>query len=250
MSYLLPALSAVIERRLLINYRLDPSVAAGMLPPGLRPQLVNGHSVAGVCLIRLGDMRPSWLPASLGWRAENAAHRIAVEWDDDSGVHQGVYIPVRHSASRIPVVVGGRLFPGVHRHARFTASETANRIRVELDASDLRVSADVAVVSEWRSRLFPTIDDASAFFRAGSTGWSPRRNSRELDGLTLDTEHWRVEPGRLLNVESSFFDALPRGSAQLDSVLVMRDVPITWRQPESPHFAAQPAERRVESSTT
>jgi hypothetical protein len=104
-------------------------------------------------------------------------------------------------------------------------------------------------VSEFRSRLFATVDDASAFFRAGSTGWSPRRNSDELDGLTLDTVHWKVEPGRLLNVESSFFDALPEGSARLDSVLVMRDVPITWRQPESPHFAARPAARRVESST-
>lgn len=247
MSYALPALSAMIERRLLINYRLDPSVAAGMLPPGLRPQLVDGSAVAGVCLIRLGDLRPSWMPQGIGWGAENAAHRIAVDWDGEGGVRHGVFIPVRHSASRIPVLVGGRLFPGVHRHARFTGAETANRIRVELEAADLRVSADVAVVSEWRSRLFSTIDDASAFFRAGSTGWSPRRGSDELDGLTLETDQWAVEPGRLLHVESSFFDAMPAGSAELDSVLVMRDVPIVWSQPESPQFAAHPSDRRVES---
>ena len=232
MTYLLPALSAVIERRLLINYRLDASVAADMLPEGLRPQVVDGSAVAGVCLIRLGGMRAPWMPAALGWGAENAAHRIAVEWDDEHGVQRGVYIPVRHSASRLPVLVGGCLFPGVHRHARFAGSETAHRIRVELEASDLQVSADVAVVSEWRSRLFATIDDASAFFRAGSTGWSPRRGSAELDGLTLETAQWSVEPGRLLHVESSFFDALPEGSAELDSVLVMRDVPITWSQPQ------------------
>jgi hypothetical protein len=231
-SYLLPTLTATIERRLLINYALDPSVAGGMLPPGLRPQLVNGSAVAGVCLIRLGDMRVPWMPRALGWGAENAAHRIAVEWDDDEGGRrQGVYIPVRHSASWLPVAVGGRLFPGVHRHARFTGSETASRIRVDLAAKDLRVSVDVAVVSEWRSRLFATVDDASAFFRAGSTGWSPRRDSAELDGLTLETEHWSVEPGRLLHVASSFFDALPEGSTRLDSVLVMRDVPIEWSVP-------------------
>jgi hypothetical protein len=231
MSYFLPSLTATIERRLLINYALDPSVAADLLPGGLRPQLVNGSAVAGVCLIRLGDMRTPWMPRALGWGAENAAHRIAVEWDDEGGTQRGVYIPVRHSASWVPVAVGGRLFPGVHRHARFTGSETANRIRVELSASDLRVSADVAVVSEWRSRLFPTVDDASEFFRAGSTGWSPRRGSEELDGLSLGTDRWAVEPGRLLNVESSFFDALPEGSARLDSVLVMRDVPIVWSVP-------------------
>ncbi|MBF4633708.1 DUF2071 domain-containing protein [Agreia pratensis] len=231
MSYFIPSMTAVIERRLLINYALDPEVAVGMLPPGFRPQLVDGSAVAGVCLIRLGDMRAPWMPRALGWGAENAAHRIAVEWDDDEGTQRGVYIPVRHSASWLPVAVGGRLFPGVHRHARFSGSETANRIRVELAASDVRVSADVAVVSEWRSRLFATVDDASEFFRAGSTGWSPRRDSGEFDGLTLETEKWKVEPGRLLNVESSFFDALPSGSARLDSVLVMRDVPIAWGVP-------------------
>ena len=231
MNYLVPALSAIIERRLLINYRLDPSVAETLLPEGLRPQLVDGSAVAGVCLIRLGSLRPEWMPAAIGWRAENAAHRIAVEWDDAGGTHQGVYIPVRHSASWLPVAVGGRFFPGVHRHASFTGSETPNRIRVDLSASDLRVSADVAVVEEWSSGLFPSVDDASAFFRAGSTGWSPRRRGAELHGLNLETNQWRVQPGRMLNVESSFFDALPEGSARFDSVLVMRDVPIAWGVP-------------------
>jgi hypothetical protein len=231
MNYLVPTLSAVIERRLLINYRLDPSVAETLLPEGLRPQLVDGSAVAGVCLIRLGSLRPEWMPATIGWRAENAAHRIAVEWDDDRGTQQGVYIPVRHSASWLPVAVGGRFFPGVHRHASFTGSETPNRIQVGLSASDLRVSADVAVVEEWSSGLFPSVDDASAFFREGSTGWSPRRRGAELDGLTLETSQWRVQPGRMLHVESSFFDALPEGSAHFDSVLVMRDVPIAWNQP-------------------
>ena len=67
MSYFFPSLTAVIERRLLINYALDPSVAADLLPRGLRPQLVNGSAVAGVCLIRLADMRTPWMPRALGW---------------------------------------------------------------------------------------------------------------------------------------------------------------------------------------
>ncbi|CAD5996286.1 DUF2071 domain-containing protein [Agreia sp. COWG] len=231
MSYVLPKLAAVIERRLLINYRLDASVATTLLPDGLRPQLVDGSAVAGVCLIRLGSLRPEWMPPALGWGGENAAHRIAVEWDDGHGTQLGVYIPVRHSASWLPVAVGGRVFPGVHRHARFDGHETPNRIRVALAAPDLHVSADVAVVTEFSSGLFPSIDAASEFFQAGSTGWSPKGRGAALDGLTLATDQWRVEPGRLLHVESSFFDQLPDGSAQLDSVLVMRDVPITWGVP-------------------
>jgi uncharacterized protein YqjF (DUF2071 family) len=74
-------MSSVIERRLLVNYRVDPEVAASLLPAPLRPQLLNGWAVAGICLIRLGRLRPSWAPRWAGMRTENAAHRVAVEWD-------------------------------------------------------------------------------------------------------------------------------------------------------------------------
>jgi hypothetical protein len=49
--------------------------------PPFRPQLVHGWAVAGICLIRLGRLRPSRVPSAVGLRSENAAHRIAVEWD-------------------------------------------------------------------------------------------------------------------------------------------------------------------------
>ena len=88
-----PVMSGLIERRLLVNYRVDPEVAARLLPEPLRPQLVAGSAVAGICLIRLGQMRPGGLPAWMGLRSENAAHRVAVEWDTRSGVESGVYIP-------------------------------------------------------------------------------------------------------------------------------------------------------------
>lgn len=239
----LPTLAATIERRLLINYRVDPAVAQSLLPASVRPQLVDGSAVAGICLLRLGALRPAWLTPRVGWGAENAAHRIAVEWDDEAGTHSGVYIPERHSASRLPVAVGGRLFPGVHTLARFVGSEqfdrseqfggseTGDRIRLTMTAPNATVRADVRVGTGWTSTLFGTLADASAFFQSGAVGWSPSRDGRRLEGLRLDTTAWAVQPGEALNVESSFFDALPDGSATLDSVLVMRNVPITWTVP-------------------
>ncbi|MBG6059372.1 hypothetical protein RCH16_002669 [Cryobacterium sp. MP_M5] len=233
----LPTLAATIERRLLINYRVDPAVAQSLLPASLRPQLVDGSAVAGICLLRLGALRPAWFTPPVGWGAENAAHRVAVEWDDAAGTHSGVYIPERHSASRLPVAVGGRLFPGVHTLARFHGSEqfdgpeSGDRIRLSMTAPNTTVRADVRVGTGWTSTLFETVADASAFFRNGAVGWSPSRDGRRLEGLRLDTTAWAVQPGEALTVESSFFDALPDGSATLDSMLVMRNVPITWTVP-------------------
>jgi uncharacterized protein YqjF (DUF2071 family) len=114
-----PAVSSVIERRLLVNYRVDPEVAASLLPAPLRLQLVNGWAVAGICLIRLGQLRPSWVPSWAGLRTENAAHRIAIEWDGVSGRQTGVYIPRGDSDSVVTFLVGGRLVPGEHHRASF-----------------------------------------------------------------------------------------------------------------------------------
>ena len=245
MTFHIPRLAANIERRLLINYRLDPAIAQSLLPPSLRPQLVNGSAVAGVCLIRLGALRPAWFGPALGWGAENAAHRIAVEWDTGSGVQSGVYVPIRHSASWVPVAVGGRLFPGVHHHATFATVETheveGDLIEVTLDAPDAHVRTAVRVTKDWQSLLFETMDAASAFFQSGAVGWSPSRNGSELEGLELATTQWRVEAGAAQQVESSFFDALPAGAAELDCVLVMRGVPVTWSIPR----VAQPSRRPV-----
>ncbi|MFX5956861.1 hypothetical protein ABTF01_20925, partial [Acinetobacter baumannii] len=64
---------ATIERRLLVNYCLDPDVARSMLPVGVRPQIVNDSAVAGVCLIRLHHLRPAILRRlEVGHTSENA----------------------------------------------------------------------------------------------------------------------------------------------------------------------------------
>ena len=53
-----PAIQAVMERRLLINYRIDPDLLASLLPDPFRPVLVGGYGIAGICLIRLGRADP------------------------------------------------------------------------------------------------------------------------------------------------------------------------------------------------
>ncbi|MCP3818581.1 DUF2071 domain-containing protein [Streptomyces sp. A3M-1-3] len=229
-----PRLSGVIERRLLVNYRVEPGMAAALLPAPLRPQLVRGWAVGGICLLRLGDTRPRWAPGGTGLRSENAAHRIAVEWDGPAGVETGVYIPRRDSGSRINVLAGGRVFPGEHGAAVFDVQETPDEVRIEYETRDgaTRVSAEARVVDELRgSVLFRGLDEASEFFRRGPKGFSATRTGLHLDGMELHADAWRVEATEIRSVRSSFFedpDRFPPGSALLDSALLMRNVPVRW----------------------
>jgi hypothetical protein len=229
-----PNLVGVVERRLLVNYRADPDVTARVLPAPLRPQLVNGWAVAGICLLRLGQLRPRAVPAILGTRSENAAHRIAVEWDTPDGIATGVYIPRRDTGSVVNVLVGGNLFPGTHHRAWFDVDESPAELRVGFTSADrgatVRVHARVADELTG-SHLFADAADASEFFRRGSVGYSVTAEEGCLDGLELRTDAWRVDPVEVVSARSSFFDdggLFPPGSATLDCALVMRDVPVTW----------------------
>jgi uncharacterized protein DUF2071 len=230
-----------------VNYRVDPEAIARVLPEPFRPQLVRDAAIAGICLIRLGHMRPIHLPLWLGLTSENAAHRVAVEWDTPTGPQTGVYIPRRDSGSWVNIALGGRIYPGEHHRARFQVEETDQHIRVAYTARDGSAQVDVSVHPSEQlsgSRLFADLAAASAFFEAGAVGYSATRRPERFDGLKLRTSAWRVEPAVVDHAHSSFFDDLtrfPAGTAELDSALLMRRVPVVWEPLTPLHTEVNPA---------
>ncbi len=227
-----------IERRLLINYRVDADALARVLPQPFRPQLVGGVGVAGICMIRLGYLRPARMPRGIGVTTENAAHRVAVEWDGPAGLDHGVYIPRRATASRFTVLLGGRIFPGEHHRARFEVEEHEGRYDVRFTSLDGH--AHVAVTAELApglpaSSVFASLEEASAFFESAPLGYSATRRPGRFEGLELGCGTWSVEPLDVRRAESSFFEdrsLFPASAVEFDSALVMRNIPATWRARE------------------
>ena len=68
----LPKVHGVIRRRLLVNFRVPPEIIQRQLPKPFVPKVHNGHAIAGICLIRLEDIRPKRFPRMLGLSSENA----------------------------------------------------------------------------------------------------------------------------------------------------------------------------------
>jgi Uncharacterized conserved protein (COG2071) len=230
---------AVIERRLLLNYRADPDVVTKLLPGPFRPRLRGAHAVVGICLVKLRRTRPAGLPAAVGLGSENAVHRFAVEWDAPDGPRSGLWIRRRDSASRVNVAAGGRLLPGVRHRAEFDVAEQADRLRVAYATDDGSTAVDVEVRlarSLDGSVLFGDTGQASDFFRQGALGYSAGRSPDAFEGLELTTDRWRVDPCVVDRAASSFYDdreVFPAGSIELDSALVMRKIPSRWRVAET-----------------
>jgi hypothetical protein len=233
-AWSMPGVRGVIERRILVNFRCDPAVIAKLLPEPFRPKCVGGYAVAGICLIRLGAVRPAILHVPFGLASENAAHRIAVEWDEAGAVREGVFIPRRDTNSCLNRLAGGRIFPGVHHAATFQIVETSDSFKLEMLGKDggtsIRVEACLADELPPGS-VFRTLEDASRFFLGGALGWSARLEPGQFDGLELNCDTWRMEPLVVGHVESSFFsdpEKFPPGAAAFDSAFLMRGIAHEW----------------------
>lgn len=230
-------LTGLIARRILLNYQVEPPIAARILPQPFRPKLVDGKAIAGICLIRLERIRPKGLPSFAGLSSENSAHRIAVEWTDDRGnPREGVFVLRRDSDSALNALLGGRFFPGVHHLSLFSVDDRWDAVRLRVDADDFPdplVELDVEQGRELpHGSVFPTLGHASGFFEAGCHGYSLSADGRSLEGLALETGGWNVQPLQVFGVRSAFFDdpeLFPPAAIRFDHGLIMRNIEHDWR---------------------
>jgi hypothetical protein len=229
-----PRVRGVIDRRILVNFRVDPEVVQLQLPPPFKPMIHRESAIAGICLIRLKQIRPVGTPAWFGIGSENAAHRIAVVWPDGDELRCGVYIPRRDTSSRLNVLLGGRVFPGVHHHAEFEVEESAKRfnIRMRSDDGNAHLSFDGSVATDLPGQsTFENVEAASRFFEKGSLGYSATAHPGHFHGLELRSHRWSVQPLEVHAVTSGFFenqDKFPSGTVQFDSALLMRGIEHEW----------------------
>jgi hypothetical protein len=227
----IPTIEGTIDRRILINFSIDKEVLARFLPSPFKPKLINDRGIAGICLIRLKDIRPLGFPEIIGIGSENAAHRIAVEWTEDGQTKEGVYIPRRDTDSLLNHWTGGHLFPGVHHLSKFDVEEKEGTYRLSIKSKDNNsISISARQSDEFnKNSVFGNLEAASDFFRNGSVGFSPNRTS--YDGLELKTMKWKVSPLVVDNVSSSFFEnetVFPKGSVVFDNALLMLDIKHKW----------------------
>jgi Uncharacterized conserved protein (COG2071) len=227
----IPTIRGLIDRRILVNFTADVDVVRKILPPTFRPKIYRDKSIVGICLIRLKYVRPKGIPEFLGVSSENGAHRIAVEWDEDGQVKEGVYVPRRDTSLMLNSLVGGRLFPGKHHLAKFNVNESYGNYHVDFVSSDnTTISIDAKETEQFNTNsIFRTLESVSDFFENGSVGYSP--NKEKFDGLRLKTYEWKVKPLEVTNVKSSFFEDegfFPKGTVTFDNALLMTKVEHEW----------------------
>ncbi|MCA9802172.1 MAG: DUF2071 domain-containing protein [Cyanobacteria bacterium HKST-UBA02] len=233
----IPTITGVIDRRILLNYRIDPDVLAGVLPAPFHPVTVRDSAIGGICLIRLKSVRPKTCVPFISIDSENAAHRFAVSFEQDGIAKEGVYIPRRDTSSLLSSLTGGSIFPGEHHHSAFSVRETDTEYEVRMQAADgttieVRGSADGQFPED---SVFEDLEEASAFFERGCLGYSRTSRPGRFDGLTLKVFHWQVSCLSVADVRSSYLKdtrIFPAGSVVFDHALLMLGLEHEWHSEE------------------
>ena len=139
-----------------------------------------------------------------------------------------------------PLYLASRADPKLHYH--LTALDAEGRGQFDLDLPDrghglaLHPAKPLGVVFARRpgrfALVFGTLDQASAFFKAGSLGYSATSDPEVFQGMELHCRNWEVAPLEIESASSSYFDdpaLFPPGSINLDCALLMRGIAHEWR---------------------
>jgi len=231
----IPTIHGLIDRRILINFTADLEVIKKIIPFPFRPKIYKEKAIVGICLIRLKNIKPKGFPSFVGVSSENGAHRIAVEWDENGTVKEGVYIPRRDTSLLLNSIVGGWLFPGEHHLTKFNVKEAQGSYHIDFVSSD-KTSIEIDAVeceNFEKNSIFENINNASDFFEKGAIGYSPNKN--KFEGLQLKTYKWKMKPLKVTDVKSSFFEDetyFPKGSIKFDNALLMTEIEHEWHSVE------------------
>lgn len=230
----LPVLNGIIDRRILINYRVKPDVVRPLLPPHLEPLVINGFASAGICLLRLKNIGMKYSPSFLRSTSENAAHRFLVKYENGDEAGNGVYIPRRDTDSMLNVVVAGKIFSWPHYPASFQVNESNGNYSVKIQSKDnhssLHIDAQLADTFPVDS-MFDSLAHASECFHACPVGVSPSTRQKQFKTIRLKTKTWAVKPLHVSLLESSYFEdrsSFPEGSIQFDNALLMEGIEHEW----------------------
>jgi hypothetical protein len=230
----LPVLNGIIDRRILINYRIEPKVVKSLLPPHLEPVVINGYASGGICLLRLKSIGVKYSPSFLRITSENAAHRFLITYRKDGQIIKGVYIPRRDTDSKLNVLLAGKLFSWPHYPAIFLVEEGNDRYWVNMKSRDGKTQLEVDAQLDNHfsiNSMFDSIAHASSCFQSCPVGVSPSTNPQRFKTIQLTTKTWNVKPLQVRSLKSSFFEdksLFPHGTIEFDNALLMEGIEHEW----------------------
>jgi hypothetical protein len=195
------SVTAKLVERYIFNFRLRPDALAESLPvPWLKPQVINGWSVASFCVLSLEQVMLAPLPGALGYKTLSCAYRCGVIDHSGPTPEPSVYILDRNTdlpiIARLGTFVFADTIPLVHLQVDHVANDNVE-IRVRYMDRQRMFSAtvmDLRRPAPFSSKVFDSVAEYASFIHFGVSSYTPSIFGDELAKVDLYKEDPIYEP--------------------------------------------------------
>jgi hypothetical protein len=191
-------IQARLVERLIFNFRFTPDALDRVLPTRwLKPQVCNNWSVVSFCILNLERVTVWPFPAALfGRRTTSCAYRCGAI--DASNAQEGPTVYITDRQTDLPLIA--RLAPWLVLDTmlmvrpKIEHNGTAIRVSVNYLDGQPMFSATARLCEDWKSSVFPTVEDFAHFIKGGVSSYTPSVYGDRLTRVDLEKDEPRYEP--------------------------------------------------------
>lgn len=224
----------------LVNFAVDPAVMRRHLPPGIEPDIYDGKAWLSIVIAEMDRMRPAFLPPVFGVTYDQIVYRTVVRHNNERGVYF-----LRSDANSLPMSLAGDwlTFFRFHRSPiRF--SKQANLVQCALTtppAQHANIHSIYNLNSVGRSlpdtSPFPNLSEAQRFLVELFVAFGTTPLSPDVLKVRIKRGDWHIALVEDLIGTYQFMQnspLFPPGSAYLDSIFYVKELPYYWYTLERP----------------
>lgn len=194
------SVNAQLVERYIFNFRLKPDALAENLPvPWIKPQVINGWSVASFCILSLDRVMLAPLPGAFGFKTISCAYRCGIIDTSGARPEPSVYILDRNTDLPLIARLGPFVFVDTIPLVRVGIDDEQDNVEIRVRYLDHQrmFSASVAHLSqpaEFSSAVFDSLEAYSSFIHYGVSSYTPSIFGDELAKVDLYKEDPVYEP--------------------------------------------------------
>ena len=224
----------VFRRCFLVNFAVDPSELASVLPAHIEPDVRDGEAYLSVVVGEMERLRPLGVPRLLGFTYDQIVYRAVVRCGDERGVHF-----LRSDADSRTMTILGNLMSFFRFHrSRVRFTERGDELDLDVTTRSTPAAGIAATYTTGAAAdrlpatsVFADLNDAKRFLVELYAAFLYEPGSDSVDVVRIERGEWNI---RIVDDRRARYDFMTAGapftSARLDSVFWVGDVPYRWHR--------------------
>lgn len=231
-------IKAHFRASLVLAYAVPEAILQPLLPAGLTLDTYGNFGFLAIALVETRQLRPSFLPASLGLNFFLSGYRIFTRYRTPAGrTLRGLRI-LRSDTNRLSMQMFGNLLTHYHyQRSRFQIQRTPQTYEVKVTTpdgrADLHVEADISTPPAALPAGSPFSDFKEARKFAGPLPFTfdYEKQTHSIIRVEGVRQQWTPRPVSVTVHRNSFLEQAPfrNAGAVLANAFFLEDVPYSWR---------------------